>query len=71
MTTALILKLGVFLVGFVLLFEVLRALVSGSTYGYYKSHVYVRRDDPGAFYFWLLLRAVIAVLMIGGAIALG
>ena len=71
MATTLALRFGLFLVGFILLYEVFRALVSGNTRGYYKSHVYDRRDEPGRFYFWLLLRAVIAVMMIGGALVLG
>lgn len=62
---------GVVLVGLVLLYEVIRALVTGNTYGYYKSHVYTRAEQPGSFYLWLLLRGLIASLALAAGLMLG
>lgn len=71
MNTSTLLQLGVALVGAVLLFEVARALVTGYTYGYYRSHVYDRRDSAGSYFLWVLGRTIIGGLAITAAIYLG
>ena len=68
MNTSIVLQAGCALIGVVLLFEVVRALVTGFTYGYYRSHVYTRRDDSGSFFAWILGRAVLGGLAIACAI---
>lgn len=59
------------LVGLLLLYEVIRALFTGYTHGYYKSNVFAKSDRPGSFYFWLTLRTIIAIMMISAAWWLG
>jgi hypothetical protein len=71
MNISTVLQAGVALIGVVLLFEVIRALVTGFTYGYYRSHVYTRRDDSGSYFTWVLGRAILGGLAVSAAILLG
>ena len=43
-----VLKWGVVLVGAALLFEAVRALFTGYTHGYYRSHLYDRLENAGS-----------------------
>ena len=71
MDTNTILRWGVALVGAVLLFEAVRAVFTGYTHGYYRSHVYDRRENAGRYFLWVLGRAVFGGLAIAAALALG
>jgi len=55
---------GVVLIGAVLIFEAVRALFTGYTYGYYRSHVYDRRENFGRYFLWVAGRAILGALAI-------
>lgn len=59
-----LLQLGVALIGVLLLFEVIKALITGSTSGYYRAHSYDRSEDSGKYYTWVVWRAVLGGLAI-------
>jgi hypothetical protein len=71
MDTYSVLRWGVVLVGAVLLLEAVRALVTGYTYGYYRSHVYHRRENAGRYFSWVVGRLGLGVLAIAAALMLG
>ena len=71
MDTYLLLQWGVALVGAVLLFEAVRALFTGYTYGYYRSHVYDRREHAGRYFSWVIGRMGLGALAIAAALMLG
>ena len=62
---------GVALVGVVLLFEAVRALLTGYTRGYYRSHVYDRRENAGRYFLWVFGRMGFGALAISAALMLG
>jgi hypothetical protein len=70
MDTYSVLRWGVALVGAVLLFEAARALLTGYTHGYYRSHVYHRRENAGRYYLWVGGRAGLGALAIAAALML-
>jgi hypothetical protein len=55
---------GVVLIGALLIFEAVRALFTGHTYGYYRSHVYDRRENFGSYFLWVAGRAILGTLAI-------
>ena len=71
MDTYSVLRWGVALVGAVLLFEAVRALLTGYTHGYYRSHVYDRRENAGRYFSWVVGRMVLGTLAIAAALMLG
>ena len=71
METYTVLRWGVALVGAVLLFEAMRALLSGYTHGYYRSHVYDRRENAGRYFLWVFGRIGLGALAIAAALWLG
>ena len=66
-----VLRWGVALVGALLLFEALRALLTGYTRGYYRSHVYHRRENAGRYFSWVAGRTGLGALAIAAALMLG
>jgi hypothetical protein len=71
MDTYSVLRWGVALVGVVLLFEAVRALLTGYTRGYYRSHVYDRRENAGRYFLWVFGRMGFGALAISAALMLG
>ena len=71
MDTYTVLRWGVALVGAILLFEAVRALFTGSTFGYYRPHVYDRRENTGSYYVWVFGRAIFGALATTAALKLG
>ena len=71
MDTYTVLRWGVALVGALLLFEALRALLIGYTHGYYRSHVYHRRENAGRYFSWVAGRMGLGALAIAAALMLG
>ena len=71
MDTYPLLQWGVALVGALLLFEAVRALFTGYTHGYYRSHVYDRRENAGRYLLWVIGRLGLGALAIAAALMLG
>lgn len=65
-----VLKWGVILVGAVLIFEAVRSLFTGYTHGYYRSHLYHRRENAGSYFLWVLGRAAFGAAAIAVALML-
>lgn len=67
MDTYTVLRWGVALVGALLLFAAVRALLTGYTHGYYRSHVYDRHENAGRYFLWVTGRTGLGALAIAAA----